>query len=290
MTIIVPYTKYRNGVYYLLTRAKKFHSTTCSVLDFNISELMAARTSLAAKGHPVSLHACLIKATSLTLRRYPRLNHHLFHGLLRKYEVDFEVISCNLVILRRAAGEFVLLPVVLERSDELSVFEIDEVIQYHQKAPVDELPQIADLKKLRWIPDIGMKLISYKLRSNYRFYRKYFGTYVYSPLIAEDKCGVTEDRMGYATSIVANVCTAFHPCTIGDVPVLVDGQVVPQKTLSMTVSMDHYLVDAHEGLMAMRHLRRLLTTPEWIELPGAKAPLDAERPSKTRGALSHKLR
>jgi hypothetical protein len=34
-------------------------------------------------------------------------------------------------------------------------------------------------------------------------------------------------------------------------PVVEDGQVVPPKTVSMTVSMDHYLVDAHEGLLAV---------------------------------------
>lgn len=50
-------------------------------------------------------------------------------------------------------------------------------------------------------------------------------------------------------------------------PVVEDGQVVPQKTLSMTVSMDHYLVDAHEGLLATRYLRKLLANPKWIEHP-----------------------
>ena len=49
---------------------------------------------------------------------------------------------------------------------------------------------------------------------------------------------------------------------MGDAPVVVDGQVQIRKILSMTVSLDHYLVDAHEGLMATRYLRKLLSNPE----------------------------
>jgi len=271
MTKIVPFTKYRNGVYYLLKRAKRFHSTTCSVINFDITELMEARRILKSSGNGVSIHSCLVKATSLVLERYPRLNHHLFHGLFGKYEVDFEEISCNLIMLRRESGEQVLIPVVIERSNELSISEIDKIIRYHLTTPLSELPEIAAFLKVRWMPDLAMKWISYKLRSDHRFYRRYFGTYGYSPLIAENDLEVKEDQLGFATSIVANVCTAFHPCAVGDTPIFVEGKVVPRKTLTMTVSGDHYLIDAHEGMMAMRYMRKLIGNPVLLGLPDSIA-------------------
>lgn len=271
MAKIVPFTKYRNGVYYLLKRAKRFHCTTCSVINLDITELMKARRQLKSSGNGVSIHSCLVKATSMVLERYPRLNHHLFHGLFGKYEVDFEEISCNLIMLRRERGEQILIPVVIERSNELSISEIDKVIRYHLTTPLSELPEIASFLKVRWMPDIAMKLISYKLRSDHKFYRRYFGTYGYSPLIAENDLEVKEDQLGFATSIVANVCTAFHPCAVGDTPIFVDGKVVPRKTLTMTVSGDHYLIDAHEGMMAMRYMRKLLDNPVLLGLPNSNA-------------------
>ena len=41
-------------------------------------------------GDQVSFLAALVKATGMVMDKYPRMNQHLFHGLVGKYQVDFD--------------------------------------------------------------------------------------------------------------------------------------------------------------------------------------------------------
>jgi len=267
MTRIVPFTKNRQAIYNFLSRARKFHCTSNTIHEFDVTEMLKAYKEAKATAEPVSLNACLIKATSLVIEKFPRLNHHLFHGILRKYEVEFDEISCNMVMLREHDDELILLPVIIERTNELSLNQIDEVIAYHLKTPLHDLPQVQGMQKMKALPVLGMKLFSYLCRSNHRFYRKYFGTYGYSSLITEDERVWQEDRLGIISTSVANTGVAFQPTSISMQPFVIDDQVLPRSTLTMTVLGDHYLLDAHYGLMAMRYFRTLLENPQMIGLP-----------------------
>jgi hypothetical protein len=113
-----------------------------------------------------------------------------------------------------------------------------------------------------------MRAFSYKCRSDHRFYRKFFGTYGLSPLLAEGERGVVEHSLGVPTHSVANTCTAFFPAAIADQPRVVDGQVVPRKVMSMMVAIDHYLVDGFDGFRAVHYLSHLLQRPDRLGLGG----------------------
>lgn len=266
MAKVVPFTKNRQAIYDLLNRAQRYHCTCATIHEFDIARLLEARERTGLAGRRVSLDACLIKATSLVIEKYPRLNHHLFHGLVRKYEVVFDDISCNLVMLRRYKGEMILLPIVIERSNTLSLAQIDDVITYHVETPIDELAQVSGIQRLKKLPRLGMRLFSYRCRSDHKFYRRYFGTYGYSPLIPEDEAVWRESRLGLVSRSVANTCAAFHPTAISEEPVVINGKITSRKTLTITFLADHYLIDGHYGMMAMRYLRRLLMQPSTLGL------------------------
>lgn len=262
MPRIVPYTKNRDAIYDLLSRAKRFHCTSTSIHELDVTALLDALARRRATGRRISFVAALVKATSLTLARHPRLNHHLFHGPLRKYEVDFEQIACNLIMLRRAeSGEKILLPVIIDDSDAKSVDDIQDVIDYHQRTPLAELPQIQGIEKMKKLPRIAMRAFSYMCRADHRFYRKFFGTYGLSPLLVETEDGVVEGKLGVPGHSVANTCTAFFPAGVSDEPRVIDGQLATRKVLSMMLAVDHYLVDGHDGLLAVRDLAGLLASP-----------------------------
>lgn len=269
MTKILPFTKNRQIIYDFLMRAQRFHCTVSTIHEFDITKLLQARQRAEELGQSVSLNACLIRATSLVVEKYPRLNHHLFHGLFRKYEVKFDDICCNMIVLRRYKGEMILLPVLITRSNELSLTQIEDVILYHSETPIEDIPQFNGIQKLKSLPEIGMRLFSYRCRSDYRFYRQYFGTYGYSSMIVEDERSWHEPRIGMASRSVANACAAFQPTSVSEEPVVVDGEVVIGKILTMTFLADHYLIDGHYGMMAMRHLRHLLAEPKLLGLGGS---------------------
>ncbi len=260
MAEAVPFTKNREVIYDLLTRAKRFHCPITSCWQFEVSALEAARRATRVEGRPVGLTACLVKATSLVLQRHPRLNHHLFHGLWRKVEVAFDEVRCNLVVTRRGPdGERILLPLVLDRSDALSVEEIQGTIDHHRRAPLDSLPQFHALQRVKRMPRLLLKWFSYKVRSDYRFYQRYFGTYGLSSLAAR---GTT----AHSLNAVANTGSAFLIGGVQDEPVVQDGAVVPGKVLTVAVVVDHYILDGLDVLEAMTTLRRLLEDPRRLGL------------------------
>ncbi len=271
MAKVVPFTKNREVIYGLLKRARRYHCTCSSQHQIDVTDLIGVLEQYRAAGEPLSINAVLIRATSLMLKRYPRLNHHLFHGLVRKYEVDFEDICCNVIMLRRENRESILLPVLIENSDRLSVREIDDILTYHQKTPLAQLPQIQGIQKMKRMPRVALKAFSYLARSNHRFYRKFFGTYGYSSMLLENDAGIRYDDNGIVAQSAANTATGFLPASIADQAVVVNGEVTVRKILNITVLMDHYVVDGHEMLMAIRYLTKLLTTPSKLGLEAHSA-------------------
>ena len=199
--------------------------------------------------------ACIIKATSLVLRAHPRFNHHLFAGLFRRYEVAFDSICCNLIVMRRGKNrERLLFPLLLERSDELSVTEIQEIIDHHRYGKLDDLEQFQAMERVKKMPRIALSWFSYKCRSDYRFYRKYFGTYG----ISEMAVGSFGPRGGH---VIANTAAAFVIGPLFDVPEYENGQILTRKIQGITLISDHFVVDGVDILEGMRRLDRLFRNP-----------------------------
>jgi len=275
MAKVVPFTKNREVIYDLLKRARRYHCTCTSQHQIDVTDLLATLDHYRDIGQPVSINACLIRATSLLLKRYPRLNHHLFHGVVRKYEVDFEQICCNVIMLRKHERELILLPVLIDNSDQLSVQEIDKVLTYHKTTPLDQLPAVQGMQKMKKLPRVALKAFSYMARSNHRFYRKFFGTYGYSSLLMDREDGVKLGDNGMAAMSASNTCTGFIPSSVADRAVVIEGKVVARKMLDIVVLMDHYLVDGHDVFMATQYLTKLLTQPARLGLDVPDAVLAA---------------
>ena len=265
MTQIVPFTANRHAIYDLLTRAKRFHCSVGATFEFDVTDLLAAIKTTRQQGRPVNLTACLVRATGMVLEKYPRFNHHMFHGLLRKYEAAFDEISCTLVMARRdEQGERILFPVVVRRSNEMTLDEVGAFIKEHRQTPIAELPQMAAFRKLEGYPRLLLRWISYKARSDHRFYLKYFGTYGLSSLVKRGWGGV-------AGHSLANTAAAFLPGTITERPVVRNGEVTVRTIMNMMVIVDHYILDGLDVVEGIGYLNRLLTKPEQLGLTLAES-------------------
>ncbi len=262
MDRVAPLSPHREVIYDLLTRAKRFHCPVSSSWELEVDALERARARLRAAGRPVGVTACLVKATALVLERYPRLNRHLFHGLWRKYEVAFEAIRCQLVVVRRGpAGERVLLPLIVERANERTVEEVQAEIDRHRTAPLEELPQFQALLRVARLPRLALSWFSFRCRSDHRTYARYFGSYGLSALAAHGGSAL-------ALHSVANTGAAFLLGGVQERAVARRGQVVAAPVLPLAVIVDHYLIDGLEVMEAVGHLRRLLADPARLGLPG----------------------
>ena len=282
MTRIVPWTPNRQVIYDLLTRAKTYHAPVSTCWEYDAAALSAARRALRVDGRVVGLPACMVKATALVLRRFPQLNRHLFHGLLGKYVVEFGTIRCTLIVMRRGRDrERLLFPVNLERADELSVEEIQRTIDHHRYTPLEELPQVQALERLKRLPRLALRWFSWRVRSDHRFYARYFGTYGVS-------CMAMREVGPVGGHTLANTGAAFLIGPLRHTAQVRGGQVVPRLTLGVMLVADHYLLDGMDMLEAMTWLGKLLAAPTRLGLPevapGAEAALPPGDDDEGEGA------
>jgi pyruvate/2-oxoglutarate dehydrogenase complex dihydrolipoamide acyltransferase (E2) component len=252
----------RHFILDLLARARRFHCSVSTAWQFDVTDLDAARQTIRVNGRPLGMTACLIKATGLVLAANPRLNRHLFTGPWKRYEVQFDTVSCTLIIMRKAGkGERILLPLTIERCDQLDVVEIQHLIDRHRFGKLETLPQFQAIERLKKLPRIALRWFSYKARSDHRFYRRYFGTYGMS----EMSVGAFGPRGGH---VVANTASAFVVGPLFDLPEVVEGKVRVRRMQGVNVVSDHYVLDGVDILYGMRTLERILAWPERLGIGG----------------------
>ena len=164
---VMPLTNNRFFLYEHLSRAKRFHCSVSGVYAFDVTDLLEGLQAAKAAGRQLSLVSLLVHATGLLMERYPRLNHHLFHGLFRKFEVDFGKISCTLIVHRRLEdGEDILFPVILESPHQRTPDDLYQEIRRFKTLPLSEVPQIAAFERVKTMPRLALRWFSYKARSD----------------------------------------------------------------------------------------------------------------------------
>jgi hypothetical protein len=181
------------------------------------------------------------------------------------------------VIGRRGRGrEKILLPLVLERSNQLSAVEIQAVINHHRSAPLEDLPPFAALERVKRLPRFVLRWFSFRVRSSHTAYRKHFGTYGLSSMPAQ---GAT----AHALHTIANTCVAFLIGGVRDAPVVREGELAVGRVLNVACVADHYLLDGMDVLHAMRYFGRLLADPARL---GLTLPDDLPAPAEVRAELA----
>ena len=89
---------------------------------FDVTDLQDKINSLKREGRSIGLVSCLVKATSLSIEKFPRMNHRIFHTLFGKKEVKYESINCGLAATRvDPNGEEVIIPIILRGANNLTI-------------------------------------------------------------------------------------------------------------------------------------------------------------------------
>lgn len=264
---LVPLTKHRQVVNDLLDRARIHHASVNMTAEYDVTDLRLRLRAARRAGVRTSLTSHLVKATATLIREQPELNQHLFVNWWgRRSIVRFDEIHCTLVVARRHEGEDLLFPLVVRHADQLSVGEIEAIVQHHKTAPLGELAPMKALERVKRTPWIGLKLFSYRSRSDPAFYLQTFGTYGLSSLVRQRGHGISGGT-------VANTGVAFLPGSLREMPRFVDGTVVPREILTFGFVFDHFLLDG----VAM--VRALESFAKYLEKP---APWEGQPPGNDR--------
>ncbi len=256
---ITPFSKNRELIGDQLTRARDHHLVVSTEHEIDLTEVLPVLARAREDGFPVTLASYFIWSTGQVVAAHPRLNRHCFHGWFRRYEVDFEEVSCTTVVARAgAAGEEILLPLLLRHVDTLSLRQVGSALREAKTAPLESLPQLAAIEQVKKAPLPLLRWFSYKARTDPRFYIRHFGTYGVSSNLARDHGPVGGHTFG-------NTGCAFLPGTLREVPRVVDGAIVPRWVLHTLFLADHYVLDGADISRGTEALRVRMEDPAVLE-------------------------
>jgi pyruvate/2-oxoglutarate dehydrogenase complex dihydrolipoamide acyltransferase (E2) component len=252
---VQPYSKNRQVIHDLLHRATKFHMPISTTWEIDCTEAMDQLRDLRRKNVPAGFTAFLVKATAKLLEDNPQLNSHLFTKWTgKKTIVQFDDINCNVVVQRENNGEKILLPLVVNKANKLSISEIDNIIHKYKTSDLASLPQFESFEKIKKMPFWLLTFISYKTRSDPDFYLKYYGTYGLSALYSFKASGAV------GGSTVANTCIAFLPFNFAT---SVDNGK-KRRTMRLSIVMDHYILDGVQMSRAGHEFQKLIENPKKV--------------------------
>ena len=247
----------RQVVYDLIHRAKQNHASVSACFDWDVTETLARLEADKAAGREVGLAAFMVKASSMAIAEHPVLNRRLFKGWFRRKLVDWDEISCNVIVEREGArGESVVFPAVLRHTDQLTVEAIHGEIRRLKQSPLDGLDALEGRRRLGRMPRLGLTLLNWLVTHRPGFFIKHFGTFNLSAIIHRGS--------GVLGGSVLSTSTTVYPTDIRDKPVVVDGEIVVRTMMMVTVCVDHFVVDGMEAYRACRALQRLVEEPTHV--------------------------
>jgi len=250
-----PLSNNRVFIYHLLKRMLRFNCPMSATFHFDVTDLYKVIKGLKKKGYSIGIVSSLVKATSLSIEKFPRMNNRIFHTLLGKKEVSYDSINCGLAVTRiDPMGEEVIVPLILKGSNKLSIQEIHKQIKDNKTLPIENLESYEWLQKSRRLPRFLIPFVHYLFRSYPKFSAKNSSTFAISSIMAENSSLVSSHAPANQTT--------FFPISLKDQAVVHNGEVKPRKVLAVTFCVDHFLVDGMDVQRCGNFLKKLLENPD----------------------------
>ena len=250
-----PLSNNRVFIYHLLRRMRKFNCPMSGTFHFDVTDLYRKIKELKKEGKSIGLVSCLVKATSLSLEKHPRLNNRIFHGLFGKKEVTYDSINCGLAAVRTdPKGEEVVIPIIVKNANDLSIEKIHKMIKDNKSMPLEELESYEWLQRSRRLPRFLIPFVHYLFRSNPKYSAKNSSTYAISSIMEEDS--------GLVASHSPANQTTFFPLSIKDLPTVHEGEIKIRKNLVLTFCVDHFLVDGMDVQRCGKTIKDFLEKPD----------------------------
>lgn len=253
-----PLSPSRRLVYDLMQRTKEDHATISATFSWDVTETEDALAAASEGRSPLTMTAYLLRCTAIVMRDNPGWNRRIFRRVAGPHLVQWNEVSCNLVMARDVdgKGEEVVFSTVLRHIDQMSVGDIQDRLDELKQGDPKKLDELKAAKNLQRIPRPVLAMANQALRFSPKFFISRFGTYGYSSLL-NDSCGVTA---------LVPICPSatFYPLALEDRPMVVNGEVVPRRVLVFAVGLDHHVVDGMTSSRGCRQLKTLVEEPERV--------------------------
>lgn len=258
---IVPFPLIRQRIIDYQVEAARNH-TIRGLFDVDVTDVRRAiRHYRKETGRGLSLTAYLIYVFSHTLIEYPELQGYL-KG--RKKLVIFADVDVNTIVERKIDGIPQATTYILRAADKKSLDEIFQELEDAKKSTTGSAIA-GDTRKsitrtvVEKMPRFARRLIlRYIMSRNPGMRRKFFGTVGMSAL------AMFAGGNGYAIPITPHVLSLLVG-GFGKKPWVVGDKVIPREVISLTLAMNHDIVDGAPGVRLMTELNKRILSGFGIE-------------------------
>ncbi len=184
--------------------------------------------------------AIFIKAFALMASRDPQLGR-CFMSWPRHHLYEHPHQGCRIAVNRTLDGEECLFFYRIERPEDLSLVEIQKLIDHAQNAPVEEFPLFSRYQTFGRMPSLLRRIVWWlSMNTSGSWRASLTGTF-----------GLT--------TVAALGSTSVHPPTLGNI-VLTSGALTSEGTMRVTFVYDHRVHDGGTIAKAIKEFENVINT------------------------------
>jgi pyruvate/2-oxoglutarate dehydrogenase complex dihydrolipoamide acyltransferase (E2) component len=243
---ILPFAKYRRFT------AAAYQSVRHKQMIHGLVEIDVTRPRAALRAHKTNSGESLSFTAFLALCLAKAVDEHKVVQALRlgsKRLVVFDDVDVYTVIEHDAAGDKYIIPYILRAANRKTVHELHHEIRAAQSADVTN---VVERSPLRYLPTIllgpGFRAFTWMARRYPRLWKDTAGT------VGISAVGMFGNGAGWGIPAATPTPLMLTVGGIGAKIVTIDGRIATRQYLSLTISVDHDIVD---GAPAARFAGRL---------------------------------
>lgn len=242
--------------------ASKLKHHVHAFIELDVTEARNILQEKKQQGETISFNAWLIKCISKTIENNDSL-HAMRKG--KKTIIVFADIDISIMIERELNGVKVPLPYVLRKTNEKGVLEIQEEIRKGQSAAIDdeggyvlgETKNAFFMKLYYALPGCWRRILWRNIINRPFLTKHYMGTVMITSV------GMIGKFNGWVLPV------SVHPISfaVGSIiqkPGVKDGVIELRDSLSLTVAIDHDVIDGAPAVRALSKLAELIETGDGL--------------------------
>lgn len=231
-----------------------------ALLEFDVTESRNKLRELRKKGIEISFNAWLIKIIGTVLSNHPESAAYIFS---KRKLIIFNDINISILVEKNIGGNKVPVPVVIEKANQKSAFDISREIENAKKSEVLSAGDIVINRQTDFWERMYYHMPGFIRREVWKFM-------VRNPRLAYRKMGnaviTSVGMMGKINGWF--IQRSVHPISFGIGSVLkkavvVDNEIMIREILNMTILIDHDVIDGAPMVRLLNELTRSIENPEF---------------------------
>jgi pyruvate/2-oxoglutarate dehydrogenase complex dihydrolipoamide acyltransferase (E2) component len=232
-----------------------------ALLEFDVTESRKRLKELRRNGTNISFNAWLVKVIAAVLQMHPEAAAYLFN---KKKLILFNNINISFLVEKNINGNFVPIPVVLEKANIKSALELSKEIEDSKNIQLSAEEIV--LKKRATLPE----RMYYYLPGFIR--RAIWKIMLNKPKFVYKKMGnASITSIGMIGKINGwFIHKSVHPISFGigsiiKKPVVIENEIKIREILNMTILVDHDVIDGAPMVRLLNDLTKYIESGEFIE-------------------------